>query len=330
MKATALNVGIYYQGMYWNDYAIVRDELNRRATGHATTTWHEHFSALTQPKFRKALILNCGNGWVERDMFDRGMFHEAVAFDASANLLTQAEDNRGERPIQYRRIDANEISLEALGRGYDLVVNYAACHHVGRLFKFMKIIAQALVPTGIMVNWDYVGPDRNQYPYEMWEQVSYCNDRLPTAARANLIYPHLPTMLATDPSEAIRSSYILPAFHQYFNISYQAMLGGAIAYPLITHNSALAKMDISQSRPIIEHLISEDEVWCKIHPEHNLFSYWWGTPRLSTDTSGSEVREEHEAAWFQTHSVTFPAQELTLLQRLTQQISDLQLACAKN
>lgn len=330
MKATALNVGIYYQGMYWNDYAIVRDELNRRATGHATTTWHEHFSALTRPKFRKALILNCGNGWVERDMFDRGMFHEAVAFDASTNLLAEAQDNRGGRPIRYLRIDANEISLEAIGQGYDLVVNYAACHHVGRLFKFMKVIAQSLVPTGIMVNWDYVGPDRNQYPYEMWEQVSYCNDHLPPAARATLVYPHLPTMLATDPSEAIRSSYILPAFRQYFNISYRAMLGGAIAYPLITHNSALAKMDIPQSRPVIEHLISEDEAWCRIHPEHNLFAYWWGTPCFSADTSGAEVHEEREAEWFQTHSVTFPAQELTLLQRLTQQISDLQLACTKN
>ena len=63
---------IYYQGRYWNDIPLVAREINRRFTGSPDTDWPDtdwiaHFSNLTNRVFKKALVINCGNGWVERD-----------------------------------------------------------------------------------------------------------------------------------------------------------------------------------------------------------------------------------------------------------------------
>lgn len=324
MEATALNHDVYYQGVYWNDYAIVRDELNRRATGSSRTIWQDHFTSSTKPQFSKALIINCGNGWVERDLFDRGMFKEAVAFDASDALLQQADENRGGRPITYQKVDGNEITSGTIGTGYDLVVNHAACHHVGRLFRFMRVMSEVMVPDGVMLNWDYIGSDRNQYPYLLWDKVTGYNKQLPETARADLAYPHLPTMLATDPSEAIRSSAILPAFRKYFDVAHLAMLGGGLAYPLITHNQALARIPREEADPIIRKLLNDDESWCRDHPEHNLFSYWWGRPLPCGKVfNDSEELERAETSWFAEHAIAIPPDKLTLLQRLTQKLSDL-------
>lgn len=323
MEAKALSHDVYYQGIYWNDYELVRSELNRRATGSNKITWQDHFISSTRPQFSKALIINCGNGWVERDLFDRGMFSHAVAFDASDELLLQAENSRNGRPITYKKIDGNEITLDSIGKDYDLVVNHAACHHVGRLYRFMRVVSSAMRADGIMLNWDYVGADRNQYPYSIWEKIIQCNEQLPLKMRADLAYPHLPTMLATDPSEAIRSSAILPAFKRYFSIDHLAMLGGGLAYPVITHNQGLAKTSITESEPIIKQLLVEDEHWCRDHPDHNLFAYWWGKPLRDDKTNTcSDALESAEDAWFSTHANFIPLRELSLLQRLTQKLSE--------
>ena len=325
MVATALNHDVYYRGLYWNDYETVRTELNRRATGSTELIWQDHFQSSTKAQFSKALIINCGNGWVERELFDRGLFKEAVAFDASEALLQQAEEKRAGRSIRYLKVDGNQIGAENIGAGFDLVVNHAACHHIGRLFRFMRIMSEVLVPGGIMLNWDYVGSDRNQYPYPLWEKVMHYNDHLPEFARADLTYPHLPTMLATDPSEAIRSSMILPAFRKYFEVEHLGMLGGGLAYPLMTHNYALAKLPHAQSLPIIKQILIEDDSWCRAHPDHNLFAYWWGKPlSYSKKCNDSVALERIESSWFNEHANTIQKHELTLLQRLTQRLCDLE------
>ncbi len=82
--------GVYYSGTYWNDFEIVRDRINCLISGDPTRTWHEHFARETQRTFKRALILNCGNGWVERELVDRGLIAEGVGMDYSQPLIDEA------------------------------------------------------------------------------------------------------------------------------------------------------------------------------------------------------------------------------------------------
>ena len=55
-------------------------------------------------------------------------------------------------------------------------------------------------------------------------------------------YPHLPTMLHDDPTEAIHSELIVETLQRYFHVERFVPLGGAIAYPLLTFNARLLEL----------------------------------------------------------------------------------------
>ncbi len=75
------NSEVYYTGTYWNDFEVVRRRINGRISGEPTRKWHEHFANETQRTFKRALILNCGNGWVERELVEHGLIAEGVGMD---------------------------------------------------------------------------------------------------------------------------------------------------------------------------------------------------------------------------------------------------------
>src|SRR5687767_2492395 len=89
---------VYYGGGYWNDLPQVRDYIESRSTGKPDTRWFQHLKATNgdQP-FKKALILNCGNGWVERDLLTQGIALESVGIDISADLLDQARKHAADQ-----------------------------------------------------------------------------------------------------------------------------------------------------------------------------------------------------------------------------------------
>ena len=88
---------VYYSGIYWNDYEVVRRRWNEWISGDPDRDWFEHFAAQSRPPFTRALVLNCGNGWVERDLVGRGHIKEAVGTDYAQDLLDQALDRGPER-----------------------------------------------------------------------------------------------------------------------------------------------------------------------------------------------------------------------------------------
>ena len=122
------NPDVYYDGQYWNNLDCTNWMINRRISGDESVNWWKHFLSRTGKVFERALILNCGNGWVEREMIDGGLIKEAVGIDYSESLLDEARSAAEGRRLQY--VQAN-VNSDALPPGpFDLVVNHAAAHHV--------------------------------------------------------------------------------------------------------------------------------------------------------------------------------------------------------
>jgi SAM-dependent methyltransferase len=210
--------------------------LNQRAYDSEDGNWLEFVRRLRGRPFDRALSLNCGIGWLERDVVISEVAKEVVAIDFLADLLATARVGTQGLPIEYHQMDTN---LAVFPDGpYDCIINHAAGHHLANLDRVFRASAALLPPEGWLLTWDYTGPHRNQYGERIWRAASrkwiaplifvrQC--RIRTCQRCS----------PTDPTEAIHSELILATMDRYFLTEHFRRLGGPIAYLLLTHNQAL-------------------------------------------------------------------------------------------
>jgi SAM-dependent methyltransferase len=287
------NSEVYYTGTYWNDFEIVRRRINELISGEPTRKWHQHFANETKRTFRRALILNCGNGWVERELLEHGLIAEGVGMDYSADMVEEATAAARATGLPLTYVQSN-VNDGVFPEGeFDLVVNHAAAHHIAAIDRVFREICRILPDDGWFVSFDYVGAHRNQYRLDAWEEAWSLNGRLPPSLRQDMAYPPMPVMLVVDPTEAIHSELILETFRRYFTADHYAALGGAIAYPLLTHNARIfTAVDEDEQSYWIARILEADARFLAEHPESTLFAYFAGRPKKA-------VLEEHEAlaAW---------------------------------
>jgi SAM-dependent methyltransferase len=262
----------YYAGRYWNDLESVRRHLYIRATGQPGVTWFEWLGRDGR-RFDRVLMLNCGNGWVERAMHAAGVVSSVVGVDIDDGfiLTARAEAAAAGLDAEYVLVDVDRDDLPA--GPFDLVVNHAAAHHIAFLDRAMRQIHDRLSPDGLFVSWDYVGPHRNQYSRTQWEAATAVNSELPDEVRQDLVYPDIELMIATDPSEAVHSELVLPLIDRYFDVEWIRRLGGGIAYPILTHNDRLHDAAPAVREPWVEHVMQADQRFVEQSPEHNLFAF---------------------------------------------------------
>jgi SAM-dependent methyltransferase len=226
----------YYDGTpFWNDLPAVLAYLCRRATGDPALWWMDYVKRrYATPPRRCGLVVGCGNGWVERDLYDRGVAREFDAFDVSPAYVEQASAAAGGRPLRYFHADFRHFEPP---RRYDLIVNVAALHHAKYLHRLVDVLASALTPDGIFVNWDYVGPDRNQYGAAQVGLMEETNRSLPERFRSTgRLRWSIRDSIADDPTEAVHASEILPVMRRRFQMLEEHPLGGGIAYQLLWNN----------------------------------------------------------------------------------------------
>jgi SAM-dependent methyltransferase len=297
---------VYYGSDYWNNLDCTNRMLNRRVSGEETVNWWRHFARRSETVFERALILNCGNGWVEREMLDAGFIKEAVGIDYSISLLDQARTAAQDRPVAYLQMNVNEEPLPADHGPFDVVVNHAAGHHVTRLDRVFRNICALLPEDGWFISLDYVGPHRNQYTVGAWDQAWRLNKVLPEHLRQSMVYPSPDLFVQVDPTEAVHSELIVETLHRYFHVDEFVPLGGALAYPVLTHNAQLFSTDVDPRER--EHwgqvVLDRDTEYLADFPQSSLFAYFTAQPNkdslsknelLATWTSAEEAREARAA-----------------------------------
>ena len=275
------NSQIYYHGSYWNEFQPVLEYMCENFTGDKNKWWVQDFKErFCQKPFEHGLVLNCGNGWVEREFIDKGMVERVTAFDYSMDLLRVAEKEKGERPIFYFRTDVNIIDFGE--DQFDLIINVASLHHVQYINRICRIMCAALTENGILVNFDYIGPHRNQYPLKQWFYINQVNRLLPDSVKKSpIIKPHLPTMVYSDPTEAIHSELIIESLSRYFEIFERHDTGGGIAYELLTHNPKLENVPADELDFHINRILMLDNEYTNLKRVPPLFSYFLAKPRKS-------------------------------------------------
>jgi SAM-dependent methyltransferase len=185
--------------------------------------------------------------------------------------------------------DCNRIELEP--DSFDLVVNVAALHHVQHLDRLCRVLCRATRPDGVFVNYDYIGPSRNQYSWRHWLQVRRANRGLPPSIRKpRLRRPHLATMLATDPTEAVHSALIPALVARYFEIVERHDTGGGIAYELLTHNPRLGSVPPAERDGQVERLLALDRQATRSGRVPPLFTYFVARPDKAVLGASAQLR----------------------------------------
>ena len=294
----------YYTGYFWNGLPLVQAYLQQRISGDPEVNWPEHFARTVGRTFDRAFILGCGDGRIERHLVDAGLVASAVGVDADEAVLEQARAAVAGRSISYLAMDFND---ELPDGPFDLVVNHAAAHHVTYVDRVFRGMCERLEHDGWLVAYDYVGPHRNQVPAAPWFRSVEVNAQLPDDLQKDMLfaYPHLPTMIAVDPTEAVHSELVPDVMRRYFDVVDDIGLGGTVAYQLLTHNEALHTADPEVRDAATAIVLAADDEYLRAHPESTFFSYVTARPnhaslddteQLARWTAEEDARERDAAA----------------------------------
>ena len=112
----------------------------------------------------KVLDIGCGAGWLSLEIARHGKHVDAV--EVSGKRLEIARQYLKENPytqtfggVQYIESDLNTIRLPE--QAYQSVVCWDSLHHIPQIKRLVKEVSRALVPGGLFLVYDHIGPEKN-------------------------------------------------------------------------------------------------------------------------------------------------------------------------
>ncbi len=230
----------------WMENVAVRGYINTWIMGRSDGWPFKWFTEFLQtrgtPRFERALSIGCGTGPLERDLINRDLCGVVDAFDGSLASVEIARREavragHGDR-IHYFIADFNRPALPR--RQYDAVFFHQSLHHVSKLEKLLAAVSRSLKPGGLLYLDEYIGPSRFDWNDDLIAvHRKMFSSMVPREARRveSLSLP----IQADDPSEAIRSSEIMPKVECGFDVVAIRPYGGSllsVLYPWIDWTAA--------------------------------------------------------------------------------------------
>ena len=242
----------------WMAEEVCRGYINKKVTGDIHEWPIEWFGRVyAEVPFEKGLSIGCGEGALERDVRRKQICRNVEGIDISATALEVARSTaeaEGLSGIRYSRGDFNRFQLPP--SHYDIVFVHQAMHHVAELEHCMYQIASTLKQGGLLYLDEYIGPSRTEWRQELLLDVNRVYRKLPAALRLGTEIPE--PVENDDPSEAIRSSEIIPVMEEYFQTVDRRDYGGNLL-ALITPYIRWDSLDPSQRFEMLLELVAQEE-----------------------------------------------------------------------
>ena len=233
------------ESLVWTASPIVRRYLHRVASGDPDCDWLTAVRyRYLAPVVRRALVLGCGSGWLERALATPGGgIQEIVACDVAIETVDRARaraESEGKGKIQYLVINLEHQELPE-GR-FDAIIANDVLHHITDLEGLYVRIHDALEPRGRFVFNEYVGPNRFQYDDERMELINRYFRLFPDNCRWDPVSNSClwkrtrvdaKKLIEEDPTEAVRSEDVLPLAREAFEVVAEIPYGGGLLNPLL-------------------------------------------------------------------------------------------------
>lgn len=261
-------------GQYWLAHPMVRDRVNRLATGRDDQDAYGHLISLLATRgmpqpIGQALSLGCGFGALERDLLSRGLVTRMQAIDLADGAILEARRLAAEAGLADR-VEYQVADLEVADfpdGGADVVFAHSSVHHVDRLEELFAAVTRTLKPGGIFHLHEFVGPTRFQWTDAQLELGNALLDSLPERLRrlpdgtpkGRLTRPTIEQMLEIDPSEAIRAADIVPLMREHFTVIEERRLGGALLHLVLGDIAQNFRADDAGDRAELERLFAAED-----------------------------------------------------------------------
>ncbi len=245
------------ESIYWTQHPLITQYVNVLVTG---VPWLFPTQGLKAGwaylPLKRGLSLGCGTGELERDIYRQHICDRMDAYDISpASLATARKLSRdeGNRTVRYLRGDFNEITLPS--ERYDIVFFHGSLHHVADPDRLLAEVHRSLKPHGLVYVDEYVGPSRDEWTDEDMKHVREEFARIDDALKLRAANP---PVVFEDPSEMIRSSRILPALREKFEILHYKPYWGNLLFPLFCCLDGRELLK-PEREPLVRHLIQREE-----------------------------------------------------------------------
>jgi SAM-dependent methyltransferase len=174
---------------------------------------------------------------------ERKLCSEIIVMDIAEGLLKHQRENAHAESadnIEYLQTDFNEFILKE--DEFDFINAWGTIHHIKNLEHFFSQIKKGLKKDGIMVIYEYVGPDYLQFTDEQLTMVYSLLNLLPEELKyyrnniniKNIEYRiNKEKLIHIDPTESVRSSEIIKVMNDYLDVVEFHNTGGTILHPLL-------------------------------------------------------------------------------------------------
>jgi len=263
-------------GWYWMKHPMVVSRLNTRISGNPAIDAYMHLRHLLedlgrQLPVKRAISLGCGYGALERKLVSIDIAERIDAYDLVEDAIREARRlaaDQGIDKIRYHVFDLEDPELLADSKGsIDIIFAHQSVHHIEDLEGLFRRVHRALRPGGIFHLHEFVGPDRFQWTDDQLREINSFVEMLPRKyrllpsgkERPVLQKPTITEMLSSDPSEAVRSSTILPAVKRYFRIIEQREIGGSLLHLGLGDIAQNFRMDEAEDRAHLERFFARED-----------------------------------------------------------------------
>ncbi len=231
----------------WLESQVVVDYINNRVT-QGEESWYSIIKKINKGKFKNALIVGCGAGELERNLYKNDYFENALGIDISEKSLELARKNANTdeiKNINYKLFNLETDDYLKLGH-FDLIIVTMAAHHINNLDYFYKGIYKILdKKNGLVVLNEYIGPNRFNHSDKVLSIINKLLNALDDSYKKNYLIEGCPIrseyirtpvehFLKHDPSEAIKSEEIVVKLQKKFNIISYRPYGGQLNHMLLT------------------------------------------------------------------------------------------------
>jgi SAM-dependent methyltransferase len=232
---------------HWLQHPLVQERINLKISGAPQINRFEYFlHRYLEGKMpvERALTLGSGLGELERGLCQYGFArsHQGVDLsDGAVRIAAEKAQAAGSDHLSYRTADLNTIKLER--QAYDVIFGVSSVHHIDNLEHLFRQVQQALKPGGYFFLDEFIGPSRFQWTNAQLQSMNGQLRLLPKELRRRIsdrkkfkervIRKTVGEIIASDPSEAARSSEIVPLLTEYFKIVEIKGYGGAILHQLL-------------------------------------------------------------------------------------------------
>ena len=195
------------------------------------------------PPAKRVLSIGCGMAFVEEHLLRAGYAEHILAYDMSRSAIEAARLRLANLAGRIDLQGGDVLNENLPDASFDVVFVQAAIHHFMDIEAMYRLMHRVLVPGGLLIFDEYIGPDHHIYDAHvmaLMNEVDRClaeryrYDHLAKHVRPGIPVPSLEWMMQHDPSEGVHASQIMPLTYRYFDVLDRRDYGGAVMRPFFT------------------------------------------------------------------------------------------------